>query len=46
LGAASLSLRSGPEEERLREWLEEIGLRAEEERRREWAHGQLAVGWR
>jgi len=42
MGAASLSLRTGREEARLREWLEAISLRARETRWREWSRGQLA----
>jgi hypothetical protein len=43
MGAASLSLRSGRGEERLRGWLEEIAFRAEEERWREWARRQMVA---
>lgn len=42
MGAASLALRSGREEERLRGWLEEIAFRVEEERWRDWARLRLA----
>jgi len=42
MGAASLSLRTGREEARLREWLEAISLRARETSWREWSRGQLA----
>jgi len=42
MGAASLTLRTGREDERLEEWLGEIAMRAEDERWREWALTRLA----
>jgi tetratricopeptide (TPR) repeat protein len=43
MGAASLSLRAGREEERLEGWLEEIAFRVEEPGWREWARENLVL---
>ena len=42
MGAASLTLRTGRDDERMEEWLEEIAMRAEDEAWREWVLLQQA----
>lgn len=44
MGAASLTLRSGTGDKRVRGWLEEIAMRAEEPSWAEWARERLALG--
>lgn len=44
MGAASLTLRTSRKDGRLRGWLEEIAMRAEDPSWAEWARGRLAMG--